>query len=176
MRAKTSRRLRSASLCVAAALIAWSCGSREEEDVFPDIKGTYGGISAGNGSSGLRWVTADGSVATRVCYVMIKVTEQSGAAFAGSLNRMSVSGPADICAGQGEIVGEIARDRTIRFQLTQQRWATCTAPGAAQYTGTIIEGQIDAYGTVQLLCDEGSPVAVQEHIQIALPHMPLPGM
>ena len=174
MRPEPCRRLLSRSLCLAAVVIAWSCGGGgENEDEFPDIKGTYGGLSSNTGSSDLRWIAADGSVTARLCNVTVGVTEQSGASFGGILQRVPyASAQPGLCTGQGTIAGEIARDRSIRFQLTQERWATCTARGLAQYTGTIVSGELDASGSVALQCDDGSTATVQDHLRAALPHPP----
>ena len=177
MRPDSCRRLLSGSLCLAAVLSAWSCGSGgETEDEFPDIKGTYGGLAAYSGSSYLRWIAADGTVTARQCSVMIGVTEQSGASFGGNLQRVQFgSGQPGLCTGQGTIAGEIATDRTIRFQLTQERWATCTARGPVPYTGTITSGgELDASGSVALQCDDGSTVTVQDHLHAELPRLPGP--
>jgi hypothetical protein len=141
--------------------------------LFPDIKGTYGGLASYTGSSELRWTAADGSVTSRLCNAMVSVTEQSGPSFAGSLQRVPfATAPPGLCTGQGSIAGELAKDRSVRFQLAQERWATCTARGPTQYTGTIVDGELDASGSVALQCDDGSTATVQDHLRAALPHPP----
>jgi hypothetical protein len=171
MRTEPCRRLLSGSLCLAAVVIAWSCGGGgANEDEFPDVKGTCGGLASNSGSSDLRWTAGDGSVTARRCNVMVGVAEQSGPSFAGNLQRVPfASAQPGLCTGEGTITGEIARDRSVRFQLTQERWATRTARGPAHYTGTIVRGEI---GRVALQCDDGSTAAVQDHIRAALPHLP----
>jgi hypothetical protein len=174
MRPEPCRWRLSGSLCLAAVVTAWSCGGGGAiQDEFPDIKGTYGGLASNTGSSELRWIAGDGSLTSRLCNVMISVTEQSGGSFGGSLQRVPYgSGQPGLCTGQGTIAGEIAKDRGVRFQLLQERWATCTARGPVQYTGTIIDAQIDASGSVALLCDDGSTATVQDHLTAAIPHLP----
>ena len=164
MRPDSCRRLLSGSLCLAAVLSAWSCGSGgETEDEFPDIKGTYGGLAAYSGSSYLRWLVAFPE-------------RHPVRRFGGNLQRVQFgSGQPGLCTGQGTIAGEIATDRTIRFQLTQERWATCTARGPVPYTGTITSGgELDASGSVALQCDDGSTVTVQDHLHAELPRLPGP--
>lgn len=174
MKPRHSRRLLSGSLCVAAVVIAGACGSGGEDvDEYPDIKGTYGGLASYTGSSELRWTGADGSVTSRQCNVMIAVTEQAGPSFTGSLQRVPfATAQPGLCTGQGPIVGELAKDRSIRFQLAQERWAACTARGPARYTGTIVDGELDASGSAALQCDDGSTATVQDHVRAALPHLP----
>ncbi len=173
MRCRSSRRLSSASLCLAAAVITLSCGGSEKEDEFPDVKGTYGGLVNNTGTSDLRWIAADGLVTSRLCNVMVSLTDQSGASFSGDLQRVSYgSGPVGICAGRGTIVGQIAKDRSTRFEVTQERWSNCTARVPILYTGTIVSGEIAATGTVSLQCDDGSTATVQDSIRAALPHIP----
>jgi hypothetical protein len=47
MRPEPCRRLLSRSLCLAAVVIAVSCGSGgEDDDKCPDIKGTHGGLAS----------------------------------------------------------------------------------------------------------------------------------
>jgi len=174
MRLKLRREFLSRSLCLAAVVIAWSCGgAAEKEDEFPDVKGTYGGLGGGSGLSDQRWVATDGSVATRLCNLKVGITEQSGATFTGYIQRVPVNNnPPDNCTSQGTIAGEVAKDRTIRFQLTQARWSTCTAVGTAEYAGTIVSGDLNANGSVALQCDDGAAITVRDHLTAALPHLP----
>jgi hypothetical protein len=81
------------------------------------------------------------------------------------------------CHSTGEIAGQIERDGTLNFTLTQERWPSavvlatpdtpeqrvdCTALGPGSYTGHVERNRFYAVGTIQVLCDDGREATVQE--------------
>ena len=65
-----------------------------------------------------------------------------------------------ICDGGGAIAGEVAKphDPLPAYAAT---WYSCTAAGDVRYSGTIIDGEIDAYGTTQLQCEQEGAITAQ---------------
>jgi hypothetical protein len=160
---------------LAAVLLLFSaCGggssspSSSSSD-YPAVKGvygSYGGLS--EGASAQRWISADGTATTTSCGAVTTIT-QTGAQFSGTVDRLAP------CASQATFTGEVARDGSIRFTLTQARWGACSATGPGQYSGIVVLGSLLANGRIGVSCDDGRTLTIEEQITGKLPVPPTTG-
>lgn len=161
---------------IAAVLLLFSaCGggsspsSPASSSDYPAVKGVYGSYaSISDGSSEQRWIAGDGTSTTTSCRAVTTIT-QTGAQFSGTVDRLAP------CASQATFTGEVARDGSIRFTLTQARWAACSATGPGQYSGIVVLGSLLANGRVSVLCDDGRALTIEEQITGKLPVPPTTG-
>ena len=149
------------ALLLAALIITFGCGgsSPTSDSSYPSVQGIYGSYAGpAVGSSQQRWTAPDGSVTVVTCSVVISIPNQSGAQFSGTIARLSG------CNSQATLAGEVARDGTIRFTVTQARWDTCTATGTNSYTGVVHLGSLLANGRVTAQCDDGRSMVIDEQL------------
>ena len=148
-----------------AALLAPGCGgsSPTSDSSYPAVQGIYGsynGIQVGFVRQ--TWTAADGTVTVLTCNAITSIPNQSGAQFSGSIDRLSP------CNSQATLSGEIAKDRTLRFAVTQARWGSCTATGTNEYTGIVSLGTLLANGRISARCEDGSTVTIDEQVSGSL--------
>jgi hypothetical protein len=141
--------------------LAAGCGGGSSESPsspsYPAVKGTYGSYSAMPiGSSQLRWIAPDGSSTTQDCRAVTTIPTQNGAQFSGSVDRLAP------CNSQATLAGTIAADGTFTFTLTQARWGSCTMVGGGQYTGVVSLGSLATRGRVNVQCDDGRAMTIEE--------------
>ena len=158
---------------VAILLLLSACGggspSSSSSADYPAVRGVYGSYGGLNeGASVQRWIAADRTTTTISCGAVTTIT-QNGAQFSGSVDRLPP------CASQAAFTGEVARDGSIRFTLTQARWGACSAIGPGQYTGIVVLGSLLANGSVSVQCDDGRTLTIEEQITGKLPVPPTTG-
>ena len=165
----TSRETVRAAAAAVAMLVA-GCGGgggSPASPSYPAVKGTYGSYNGlVVGSSQLRWIAPDGSVTTQSCTAITSIPSQNGAQFAGSVDRIAP------CNTQATLAGTIAADGTFTFTLTQARWGNCTMNGGGQYTGVVKLGSLLANGRVNVQCDDGRAMTIEEQLSGSLPVPP----
>jgi hypothetical protein len=126
------------------------------------IYGTYGYSGAAPGTSRQTWTAPDGTQTVVTCTAVTSIPNQNGAQFSGTIDRLAP------CSSQASLAGEVARDSSLRFTLTQARWGTCTAIGTNQYTGVVHLGSLLANGRVTVQCDDGRQMTVDEQLSGSL--------
>jgi hypothetical protein len=149
------------ALVIASLLLVFGCGgsSPTSDSSYPSVKGTYGSyIGLPPGSSRQTWTAPDGTVTVFTCNAVTSIPNQNGAQFSGTIERLSP------CNSQATLAGEIARDGTIRFTVTQARWGACASTGTNSYAGVVNLGSMLANGRVTVLCDDGRSMVIDEQL------------
>jgi hypothetical protein len=135
--------------------------------LLPGGQGTYGSLTGmPEGTSRLRWIAPDGTVATQDCRAMTSIPVQDGAQFSGRVDWLPP------CSSPATLSGTVTTEGSISFSLTQSRWGSCTMTGGGQYAGVVNLGSLLANGRVTVLCDDGRAMTIEEQLTGRLPVPP----
>jgi hypothetical protein len=151
-----------AALVTSFALVG--CGGSQDSG-FPSLATSYGTVGEEAGRFTQTYTMSGGEVEEYTVTGRITVDTQSGGLWAGRVFRCE-GRPTEWCYSSGTLAGTIDTDRSLHFNLTQERWKDCTALAPGEYSGVTEASTIYATGVTPLRCDDGREGTVEELIWV----------